>query len=125
MKKRKRAGERRQLAVKQMEFCSGTFLNRLAPHKRELPHDDFRRPYDDYWHRAYYDYWSRAHYDHRRSDYDAFVSHMSVPAASCNKTPTGSEEGSDTSQKQDFFHIHFVSLSGVKLGDRSGLLYGV
>jgi hypothetical protein len=87
--------------------------------ERELPHDDYRRPYYDY----------RFMHDDYRRPYDdflmIFMSHVPVPSAFRNKTSDSIEKSDNGGQGKDCFHVQFVSHHGVRLRAEWGLLYGV
>jgi hypothetical protein len=65
------------------------FFNRaaVAHHKRELPHDDFRRAHYDF--RDAHFYWRRPNYDFRMT----FISRVLAPSAFRKNTSGSSEEG--------------------------------
>ncbi len=48
-----------------------------------------------------------------------------VPSADWNKTAGCSEEGGNADYSKDFLHIQFGSFSGVMLGEKRELRYGV
>jgi len=54
-----------------------------------------------------------------------FVSRVPVPAAFGDKASVSSEKCDNAGEQQEYFHIWFISLSGVMLRDERRYIYKV